>query len=123
MGEKIIIFGDTEVEKQKFHQHKIPIWINNVGISKIVVSNMVNFGKKGFTYFIGYKDGKYVRPLCVMLPKMSAYRRDYFDETKCMSFLIKNDELLEKYNEIWEKVSNSIKKGLYSEPVYNEKYI
>ena len=34
-----------------------------------------------------------------MLPKMSAYRRD-FDETKYMSFLIKDDELLEKYNEI-----------------------
>ena len=30
---------------------------------------------------------------------MSAYRKD-FDETKYMSFLIKLDELLEKYNEI-----------------------
>ena len=30
---------------------------------------------------------------------MSAYRRD-FEETKYMSFLIKNDKLLEKYNEI-----------------------
>ena len=39
---------------------------------------------------------------------MSAYRRD-FDETKYMYFLIKDDELLEKYNEIWEKVQNSIK--------------
>ena len=34
---------------------------------------------------------------------MSAYRRD-FDETKYISFLIKNDELLEKHNEILEKV-------------------
>ena len=38
-----------------------------------------------------------------------------------MSFLIKDDELLEKYNEIWEKVKNIIKKELDSEPVYNEK--
>ena len=52
---------------------------------------------------------------------MSVYRRD-FDETKYMSSLIKDDELLEKYNEIWEKVKNSIKKELHSEPVYNEKY-
>ena len=57
-----------------------------------------------------------------MLPKMSAYGRD-FDETKFMSFQIKNDELLEKYNEIWDKVSNIIKKGLNSEPAYNEKYL
>ena len=27
-----------------------------------------------------------------------------------LSFLIKDDELLEKYNEIWEKVKNIIKK-------------
>ena len=44
-----------------------------------------------------------IRPLCIFLPKMSWYRRD-FDETKFMSFLIKHDELLEKSNEIWEKV-------------------
>ena len=31
---------------------------------------------------------------------MSAYRRD-LDETKYMFFLMKDDELLEKYNEIW----------------------
>ena len=40
---------------------------------------------------------------------MRAYRRDS-DETKYISFLINSDELLEKYNEIWEKVKNSIKK-------------
>ena len=34
--------------------------------------------------------------------------------------LIKDDELLEKYKEIWQKVSNSIKNGFDSEPVYNE---
>ena len=53
---------------------------------------------------------------------MSAYRKD-FDETKSMSFLIKDDELLEKYNEIWEKVKSSIKKEFDSEPVYNEIYL
>ena len=38
--------------------------------------------------------------------------------------MIKDDELLEKYNEIWEKVQNSsIKKEFDSEPVSNEKYL
>ena len=41
---------------------------------------------------------------------MSAYRKR-FDETKHMSFLIKDNKLLEKYNEIWDKVSNITKKG------------
>ena len=46
-----------------------------------------------------------------------------FDETKCMSFLIKDIELLEKCDEIFKKVGNSIRKEFDSEPVYNEKYL
>ena len=55
--EKIIAkFGDIEIEKQKFHQHKRPVSIKNIDINKIVVSNNVCFGKKGFKCFIGYKN-------------------------------------------------------------------
>ena len=50
---------------------------------------------------------------------MSAYSRDFY-ETKYMPFLIKTDELLEKYHEIWEKVKKSI---FNSELVCNEKYL
>ena len=46
-----------------------------------------------------------------------------FDETKYMTFLIKDEELLETYNRLWNKVSNLMKKGFDSEPVYNEKYL
>ena len=54
---------------------------------------------------------------------MSTYRRD-FDKIKCMCFLIKDEKLLEKYNEISKKVGNIIKKREFdSNPVYNAKYI
>ena len=53
---------------------------------------------------------------------MSAYRRD-FGESKSISFLIKGYELLKKYNQIWKKVKNTIKKEFNSEPVYNAKYL
>ena len=76
--------------------------IYNVGINKILVSK-VSCGKKDFKCFVGYKDGKKKRQLCVTLPKMSTYGRD-FDETKYMSLLMKNDEVVEKHNEIWDKV-------------------
>ena len=42
---------------------------------------------------------------------MNAYRKD-FGESKSMSFLIKDYDLLEKYNKIWEK---AIKKEFDSE--------
>ena len=38
-----------------------------------------------------------------------------------MSFLKKDDTLLEKFNEIWKKVKNNIKKEFDSESVCNEK--
>ena len=38
-------------------------------------------------------------------------------------FLMKDKEYLEKYNEIWEKVSNIIKNKFNSELVYNKKYL
>ena len=50
---------------------------------------------------------------------MSEYRRD-FDKTECMSFMMKDEKLLEKYNEIFSSI---IKKEFDSEPVYNEKYL
>ena len=49
--------------------------------------------------------------------------RKYFDETEYMSFLIKNDELLEKYNKTWDKVSNTVEKRFDIEPVCDEKYL
>ena len=46
MEKTIIKFGDIEIQKQKFLQHKGLISIKNVDIDKIVVSNKVPFGYK-----------------------------------------------------------------------------
>ena len=53
---------------------------------------------------------------------MSEYRK-HFNETKYMSSLMKDGELLKKYNKILDEVSNSIKRGFDNEPVYNEQYL
>ena len=120
--EKVTKFGDIEIQKQKFNQHKEPISIKNKDFNEIVVFNKVSFGKTGFEYFIGYKNTKTIRPSCIFLPKIIAYRKD-FDDTKFMSFLIKAAELLEMYSEIWGKVKDSLKREFDSKPEYNEKYL
>ena len=56
-----------------------------------------------------YDDYK-VKLLHIMLQKTSI-------QTKLVLFFIKNDDLLEKYNAIWSKVSADIKKEFDSEPV------
>ena len=37
--------------------------------------------------------------------------------------MIKDDDLLEKCNEVWKKVKNSVRKGFDSGHVYNENYL
>ena len=44
---------------------------NKKYINNIVVSNNICFSKNSFKYFIGYKDTKKIRPLCIFLPKLS----------------------------------------------------
>ena len=57
MDKKIIKFGESKLEKYKFHQHKNLIEIYDVEINQILAFNKVSLGKKDFKYFIGYKDG------------------------------------------------------------------
>ena len=58
-----------------------------------------------------------------MLLKISAYVKSYDGQTKWMYFLIEDDDLLEKNNTIWDKVSTGINKEFDSEPVYNKNFL
>ena len=68
-----------------------------------------------------YEDCKKVRPLWVMLPKMSAHRRD-FDEFKYV-FFYKKWWIAGKVLGTWDNVSNVIEKWFDSEPVYKHRYL
>ena len=73
--ERIVIKLILKSKNKNFTNIKVLFQLKRIDINKIVVSNKVSFGKKGFRYFIGYKDVKKNRPLCVFLPKMSAYKK------------------------------------------------
>ena len=48
----------------------------------------------------------------------------YFEyRGKNISFLIKDDNVLDKYNEIWDVIKNNLKIKFHSMPVYDEKYL
>ena len=68
-------------------------------------------------------NGNKVKPLNIMLPKTRTYAKSYDGQTKWIHFLIEDDELLEKYSTIWEKVSANIKREFDTEPVYNKNYL
>ena len=54
MGKEILTFGDIEIEKNKSYRNKTPIFLKDVDIEKVLVSNKICFGEKSCKYFIGY---------------------------------------------------------------------
>ena len=54
---------------------------------------------------------------------MSGYMKYFENRGKNMSFIIKDDSILVKYNEIWNKIKKTISIKFHSMPVYDEKYI
>ena len=47
-----------------------------------------------------------------MFPKTSEYVNSYDGQSKWMYILIEDDDLLEKYDTVWDKVSADIKRNL-----------
>ena len=84
-------------------------------IDNILVTNKISSGEKNYNALL---DSDYkIKPLFLMLPKTSTYVTGYDGETKWMYFSMEDGDLLNKYNNIWNKVSNSIKKELESESI------
>ena len=82
-----------------------------------MVSDKFKHSHDGFKYFIGYKEGEIVKPLSIILPQMSGYIK-YFENGGD-----DNDDVLDKYNDIWDKIKEKSNIKLHSMPVYGETYI
>ena len=87
------------------------------------MSDKFKHSDDGFKYFIGCKEGKIVKPLCIILPQMTGYIKYFENGKKNMSFVIKDDMCLDKYNEIWDKIKGKLNIKFHSTPVYDEKYM
>ena len=60
---------------------------------------MVSSGENHYIYFIGYKDNDYeIKISGITPPKTGTYVKSYDGETKCMSFLIRDYNLMKKHN-------------------------
>ena len=94
MSEKTLKFDNIRVNKKEFHKSKQPIDLDLVNVDQIVVSDKFKHSDDGFKYFIGYKEGEIVKPLCIILPQMSGYIKHFEDGGKNMSFMVKNDNML-----------------------------
>ena len=123
ISEKALKFENTRLNKKEFHKSKQPINLDLVNVDQVVIPDKFKHSDDGFKYFIGYKEGEIVKPLCIILPQMSGYIKYFENGGKNMSFLIKDDDVLDRYYLIWNKTKKLLNIKFHCMPVYDEKYI
>ena len=121
MSEKTLKFNNTRLYKKEFHKSKEPIDLLSVGLDQIVVSDKFKHNDEGFKHFI--VKGEIMKPLCINLPQMSGYIKYFENCSKNLSFLIKDDEVRDKYDKIWDVIKDKLGIEFHREPVFEYKYL
>ena len=96
MSKKTLKFENIKIGKKEFHKSKQPINLDLVNIDQIVIFDKFKHNGHGFKYFVGYKEGETVKPLRIILPQMSGYIKYFENGGKNMSFMTKDDRMLDK---------------------------
>ena len=73
MGKEILTCGDTKIEKNKFYSNKTPIFLKDVDIEKVLVSNKISFSEKNYTLLV----------TCIMVIKLSHYIYCFLKKCLC----------------------------------------
>ena len=123
MSGNTLKFNNIRVNKKEFHKSKQAIDLDLVNVDQIVVSDKFKHSDKSFKHFIGYQEDEIVKPLCIILPQMMGYIKHFENGGKNMSFLIKDNSLLNKYNKIWDKIKEKLSIKFHSKPVFDQTYI
>ena len=123
MSPKTIKFGDKEINRKEFYWSKQAIPLDSVNLDKIVVSNKWKINDTTYKYLCGYLNNDVIQALCVILPQMNGNIKYFEDGGKNVSFLTDDEEIYEKYNEIWEVVRKLLKAKFTVGPVRDDKYI
>ena len=121
MSEKTLKFINIKSNKKEIYKSNQAIDLDSVTTDKIVASDKFKHNEEGYKYFIGYKEDEILKPLCIILPQMNGYIKYFENGGKNMSFLIKNDEVWGKYEDIWDVIKNKLGIKFHSKPIYEKK--
>ena len=108
--------------KKTFTTTKSNFDIEDIDINKILIFKPETYENNMRKYIIGYNDNT-ISPLQLFLPKMIGYLNIFKDGARKMSFFTDNNEFLERYTSIWDKISDLVNKKFDSDPIYYNKYI
>ena len=121
MSSRKIKFGEKEINRKEFYSSKQAIPLDSVDLDKIVVSSKWKISDTTYKYLCGYLNDDVIQLLCVILPQMNGYIKYFGDGGKNMSFVTDDEEVYEKYKEIWEVVRKILKVKFTVGPVPDDK--
>ena len=61
--------------------------------------------------------------MVIILPQMYRYIKYFENGSKNMSFLIKDNKVWDKYDEIWDVIKDKLCIKFHSEPIFEYKYL
>ena len=120
---KKIKFRDKEVDKKEFYSSKQAISLDSVNLDKIVVSSKWKINETAYKYLCGYLNNDVIQPLCVILPRMNGYIKYLDNGGKNITFVMDNEKVYDKYNEIWEVIRKLLKVKFTVNLVRDDKYL
>ena len=123
MTSRKIKFGDKEINRKEFYFSKQAIPLDSVDLNKTVVSNKWKINDTTYKYLCGYLNNDVIQLLCVILPQMNGYIKYFDDGGENMSFVTDDEEVYEKYSEIWKVVRKLLKLKFTVGPIRDDKYL
>ena len=118
-----IKFGDASVDKKEFYSSKHTLFLRDVELDKIVVSNKWKINENTSKYYVGYCKDELIRPLCAIMPQMSGYIKYFDDGGKNISFVSDDKDVYEKCYAIWARVGKLLKLKFSINPIRDDKYM
>ena len=105
MNGKSISFNNKNIKNSEFYNKTKKIFnIDDIDVNKILVSKKEQYDEhNSFKYFIGYNDNGVIGPLYLFLSQTTGYFNKFYKNKITMSLMIKDMQLLKRYNKIWKK--------------------
>ena len=83
---KTLKFDNIRINNKEFHKSKQAIDLMSVNVDQIVISDKFKHSDESFKFFIGYQEGKIVKPYYNILPQMSGCIKWYENGGKNIFF-------------------------------------
>ena len=95
--------------------------VNDIDVNKIIMSKKEKYGEyNSFEYFIGYNDNDVIRLLYLFISQTTGYIIKFEINKITMSLIVKDKQLLENYNKIWEKIEGLMGIDFESKATYGD---